>query len=92
MSSIPDYNQYYVQFLSVVNLETLAQTWHVKMWRWKAKYIEFESDFIAHSIRLTFRIWVIGICCLGFVVWDLQYFNAHYFIALSEPQGLRAGG
>jgi hypothetical protein len=32
-----------------------------------------------------FDIWPLEIICyLGFVVWDFQYFKAHYFITLSE--------
>ena len=32
-------------------IQPLAQTWHVKMWCWKANPIEYESNFIDTSRR-----------------------------------------
>jgi hypothetical protein len=50
-SEILDIYQYSKQFQTVVAFEPLAQTQHGKMWRWKAKSIEYENDFIATSRR-----------------------------------------
>jgi hypothetical protein len=31
MTGMPDFDQYFEQYPSLVTFETLAQTWHVKM-------------------------------------------------------------
>jgi hypothetical protein len=54
MSGIPDLDQYGKQCPSVVTVEPLAQTWHVKMWRWKGNSIKCESNFMV-IFRRTLR-------------------------------------
>ena len=47
MSGISDLDQYGKQCPLVVTFEPLAQTWHLKVWWWKAKSMECENIFIA---------------------------------------------
>ena len=51
MTDIPDFDEYCEQYPSIVTFEPLAQTWHVKMWRWKPNSIKCESNFIDTSRR-----------------------------------------
>jgi len=51
MKGIADLDQYDKQYPSVVTFEPLAQTWHVKMWLCKTRFIESENNLVATSRR-----------------------------------------
>ncbi len=45
----------------------------------------FDILNLSHAQRRRLRRVLEFVCYLGFVIWDFQYSEVHYFITLSEP-------